>query len=226
MILINAIYFKGLFQKPFDEELTKKDIFHSSSGDMNVEMMQQNRKFNYKETDKYQAVQLEYMESNQKKNNSCANFLTTVILPKQEGDLDTTINQLSTNSDTLNGFKNVEGFLFMPKFTLEFETSLKKVSQQLGIKKSFDSSADFSKLSDPSDLFISDIIHKTYLEVNEKGAEAAAVTAVLMSRGAVMKKEQPFQMYVDKPFLFVIQERVTQVIVFIGMIENPEYKAQ
>jgi len=216
LVLINAIYFKGLFEISFDETLTKKDKFHATTGDMDVQMMQQQRTFNYKETDKCQAIQLEYKS---KQVETCAKYFTTVILPKQNGDLDTILNGLCTSTDTLSGFKKADGTLFMPKFKIEFQSSLKKVMQQLGIQKAFTKEAEFTKVCEPADLSISDVLHKTFLEVNEKGAEAAAVTIGKMHAMVIEKK---FLMKVDKPFLFVIQEQFTKAIVFIGKIEKPE----
>ncbi len=107
----------------------------------------------------------------------------------------------------------------MPKFTIEFGTPLNQTLSQLGLECLFQRN-QFSNLTEPGDLYIDFIIHKTFLEVNEKGAEAAAVTAVTMRAAAKLHIMEEFHMTVDSPFVFVIREVETGIVLFIGVINN------
>jgi len=223
MILCNAIYFKGLFEHAFDEKETKQDKFQSERGSIDVQMMHQKRKFQYKETDSYQAVQIEYSwKSGQGEQKP--QMMSSVFLPKTTSDIDKLIGELASNSKLLfSGFQELEGNLFLPRFKVEFETSLKKHLMTMGMEKPFTDRANFGNLSTPGDLMIDDVIHKAVLEVNEKGAEAAAATVVKMMPRAIMHQPpKTFQMKVNRPFLFVIQEQNTEALLFVGKITNPQ----
>jgi serpin B len=111
------------------------------------------------------------------------------------------------------GLENGRVMVSMPRFTLEFETDLIKALQAMGIQAAFDPGlADFSRMSRGGGLFISEVKHKTFVDVNEEGTEAAAVTAVVIDRSA------PPNFRVDRPFLFAIRERFSGTILFAGRI--------
>lgn len=110
----------------------------------------------------------------------------------------------------------------MPRFKYAFETSLKKVLTSMGMEKAFvPDEADFSGISD-EDLYISDAIHKSYIDVNETGTEAAAVTGLVFATTS-MDPDPPVSFYVDRPFVYAITEKDTGAILFIGEVNHPEY---
>ena len=114
--------------------------------------------------------------------------------------------------------------LKLPKFELEYSKSLKEILQDMGVKLPFEEIADFSKIRTQNDIYIDDIIHKTYLKVNEQGTEAAAITAVIMVNGAFMPREEKiYNMNVNRPFIFILRNSrfpKNYDIVFISKIEE------
>jgi serpin B len=150
-----------------------------------------------------------------------------VFLPssgKQSADI---IDELNTNNwknwaDDFNPEDHV--VVTMPRFKFAFEMPLNDILKEMGMKKAFDSAlANFSKITD-DDLYISSVLHKSFIDVNENGTEAAAVTSVTFTTTS-MPVDPPEKIYftVDKPFVFAITEKDTDAILFIGEVQNPEY---
>jgi serpin B len=125
---------------------------------------------------------------------------------------------------TKPGFSEKEGTLVLPKFKLEYRVELKQPLQALGMKKAFDPlGADFSGIA--PQLYISDALQKTFVEVKEEGTEAAATTAITMNqKSEPMPSLNPFQMIVDRPFLFLIEDQQTEAILFLGIVFDPQSK--
>jgi serpin B len=124
----------------------------------------------------------------------------------------------------MNGFAEKEGYIEIPKYTIEFESRLKAPLKELGMGVAFSpSAADFSGMCTVKgeNIFIDDVIHKTFVEVNEEGTEAAAATAVTMRLTSVAIKEEPFKMVVDRPFFVAIRDNTTGLILFVGGIADP-----
>ena len=111
--------------------------------------------------------------------------------------------------------KNAFIDISLPKFKTEFSMSLNDILKLLGMNKAFTSDADFSKMSDVS-LMISNIIHKTYIDVDEEGTEAAAATAVIMKATSSLITNDPVEIKIDKPFVYVIKDNVNDEILFMG----------
>jgi serpin B len=110
----------------------------------------------------------------------------------------------------------------LPKFKFEYKTLLNKVLSDMGLEVAFGGGAEFPLLVEESqNLYISRVIHKTFVDVNEKGTEAAAVTVVEIRETSAI--DTPMLFSVDKPFLFVIREKMSNAIVFMGRVGNPEY---
>jgi serpin B len=118
------------------------------------------------------------------------------------------------------GFHDRKGTLVLPKFKMEYAVGLNDPLKALGMKRAFGDDADFSAMADEP-LFISEVKQKSFVEVDEKGTEASAVTTVTMEGMAIMKPVKPFEMIVDRPFLFVIEDSQTQSILFMGTIFDP-----
>ena len=215
VILINAIYFNCVWAVEFDPEDTRKAPFYTESGQEfgKVDMMELKSTFNVAFTDQFSAVELPY------KNKKFSMFL---FLP-QEGS---TVNELAgaldgeTWSTWLGEFSEAKDFTVnMPKFKFEFERSLADDLKQMGLSIAFTDQADFSGISEIP-LMISDVIHKTCIDVSEKGTEAAAVTAIIFELTSI---GPPSLIRFDRPFLFAITEHSSKSILFIGKVTEPEY---
>ncbi len=215
MFLINAIYFKGEWSDPFDPDMTGNRDFNLPDGSVKeIAVMIKNDDFRYLETDDFQAVSLPYG-----KNERVSMY---VFLPASDSSLE----QLYGEMNLLNwkrwiaSFGSMEGEVGLPRFKFEYETSLKDALAALGMGVAFDeSAADFSKMHPvPPNLFISEVKHKTFIEVNEEGTEAAAVTSVEVGMTAM---PETFSMIVDRPFFFAIADDMTGTILFMGSVTNP-----
>jgi len=218
MFLINAIYFKGIWTYEFDESQTKDDKFTLPDGSKKpCRMMSQENEFQYFENDEFQAIDLPYGNGD---------FRMTIFLPRAEKDVDYLIGELNQENWNLwmSSFRKMEVTLQLPKFTLNYEIELNDVLKGLGMEIAFNSSeADFTKMYEEekvgANLYISKVKHKTFVEVNEEGTEAAAVTSVEMTLTTAV----PFKllMRIDRPFIFAIRENNSGTILFIGKIVEP-----
>ncbi|MBL7073917.1 serpin family protein [candidate division KSB1 bacterium] len=215
MFLINAIYFKGTWTYEFDEDLTQDDWFTLPDGSQkSCKIMTLEGDFNYFSNADFRAIDLPYGD---------AGFSMMIFLPNPQTDIDSMIAKFSQeNWDYwINSFSMRSVNLFFPKFTLEYELTLNDVLETLGMEIAFNpNQADFTKMYKPGGLFISYVKHKTFVEVNEEGTEAAAVTVVAIERTSVGPRNIIF-MRVDRPFVFVIRENHSQTLLFIGKIVEP-----
>ena len=228
LVLTNAIYFKGLWAEDyeFDEKDTEDDFFNLSDGSkLKVPMMNQKRELRYAEGENYQAVQLPYQGHR---------LAMSIFLPAP-GKFDEFTTNLDPETISGVGFswnKRVVD-LTMPRFEMEKSVDAKGVLQKLGMADAFNPApgvADFSGMADFSSptspdpgLYIRDVLHKAFVEVNEKGTEAAAATAVIMASPASMPPTPlpPVVMDVDRPFLFLIRDTRTDTILFLGRVADP-----
>jgi len=210
MFLINAIYFKGNWTYEFDKKLTGDEKFNKPDGSkVSCKMMEQKGKFQYFYNEDFQAVDLPYGDGL---------YRMTVLLPHETKDIDSFIEEFNNAdwSKWMSSFTEQEGFLYLPKFKLEYEISLNEVLKALGMKSAF-KDANFTKMSKLGGLFISEVKHKTFVDVNEEGTEAAAVTSVEVG----YKSAYGFVMNVNRPFVFVIREKNSGTILFIGKVVEP-----
>jgi serpin B len=216
MFLINAIYFKGAWQKPFDPDFTTEAAFNVSDGTtVQARLMSRQGDFLYQENELFQGVDLRYGRGA---------FSMTVLLPAAGRTLDELVTQLDeTRWDAwMSGFSMQRMLLELPRFQLEWEKKLNDALSALGMGIVFDrGNADFSRLvapgaEVPGNLFITEVKQKTFVDVNEEGTEAAAATSV-----GIGVTSLPPTMRVDRPFLFAIRERFSGTILFLGLVENP-----
>ena len=216
MYLLNAIYFKGTWKYEFDPEYTADDNFTLEDGSqVTCSMMNMEGKLQYMENDLFQAVDLPY---------GVGNYYMTVFLPKSGKTTEDIISQFnSSNWDSWTGsFAEDDVILGLPKFKIEYyiEQVMKDALNVLGMGIAFDPVlADFTGMRLSGGLWINRVIHKTFVEVNEEGTEAAAATAVEMIERAGPSGQY---MKVNKPFIFTIRENCSGTILFIGKIINPE----
>ena len=216
--LINAIYFNGNWVDKFNQDSTQdRDFTTLEKQKIKVPTMYKCDDMPYYENKKYQAVRLDY------KGNKISMF---VFLPNEKKSIDDFVNDFSQN-EFLNASKNLSRTnleLYLPKFKTECSFELSKTVEKLGMKSAFGNMANFNGIAEK--LCISEIIHKTYIDVNESGTEAAAVTAIVMNCTAVPFEEEikPKCMRVDRPFFFVLSDNDSNIPVFMGVITKPEYK--
>jgi len=214
LVLTNAIYFKGDWEYQFDEEYTSEMDFTASNGSViNSDMMymyDSDIEFGYFEDENVQVLELPYKDKE---------LSMVVVLPK--GNIsDIEENLTYENWELWNSSLNeniVE--IYFPKFKMETEYSLNEPLSKLGMVSAF-MDADFSGMTGKKDLAISAVIHKAFVEVDEKGSEAAAATAVVMKETAMMDEDN-IVFKADHPFIFAIRENSTGVVLFLGKVEKP-----
>ncbi len=215
MFLINAIYFKGTWTYEFDQAETKSEPFYiSTDNQIECPMMSHKCEHDYFANDLFQAVDLPYGDGN---------FRMAVILPNYSVDIDSVIKSMdnATWNSWLSQFEKTEINLFLPKFKLEYETSLAEVLSQLGMEIAFTPGlADFTNINSGGNLYISKVIHKTFIDFNEEGTEAAAATVVVIDLTGMVDE---IEMRVNRPFIVVLHERHSGTILFIGKIVQPKY---
>lgn len=213
MFLINAIYFNGTWKYSFDEQDTYSDEFYlPDSTEVLCRMMQQQATFQYFQDADLQIIDLPYGNEM---------YSMTVLLPAQDTNINEFIAELnSDNWDAWMGNLTEEKVvLHLPKFTLEYELLMNDVLIALGMEKAFiPGQADFSEIHDGGGLYIDKVKHKTYVEVDEQGTEAAAVTSVEMRLTSV---DDPITMRINRPFIFVIRESYSGSILFMGKMVDP-----
>jgi len=215
MYLINAIYFKGIWITQFEKKNTAKATFNAENGDRNqVDMMHiPEGAFPY-----YADANAQYLDMGY----GNGAYSMTLILPQNGKTLQDVTNNLSTdyfNDIVNNRLDSTNLKVYLPRFKTEYKTELSDVLKALGMPSAFDDeTADFSDMS-PVFLWINRVIHSTFVEVNEEGTEAAAVTIVEMIRESV--HETPI-FRADKPFIFVIRENSTGAILFMGKMGEIE----
>ena len=209
IFLINAIYFKGSWQKEFDKSATRDGIFHLSDGrQKRVKMMYRKGAYPHFRGENFEAVRLPYGEGR---------VSMYIFLPNRDSNLNDVIEQLNAEnwSTWMSQFQESadDSELILPRFKLEYEVRLNDTLTALGMGIAFGTGADFSGMG--TQLFISEVRHKTIIEVNEEGTEAAAVTVVVGQESA------PPIFRVDRPFLFAIHDERTQTILFMGTVVEP-----
>jgi len=212
LVLTNAIYFNAAWEYPFDKDMTADGPFYLlDGGQVSVPMMKQTESFGYAEGEGYQAVELQYD----------GNELSMVILLPEVGNFQAFEEGLQAQqvSDIISDLQLTEVALTMPKFEFDSEFSLKDTLAGMGMPIAFSSSADFSGMTGKRELFISDVVHKAFVAVDEAGTEAAAATAVIMELTAV--PEPPMEVTIDRPFIFLIRDIETGAILFVGRVLNP-----
>ncbi|CAN5447938.1 serpin family protein [soil metagenome] len=216
LYLVNAVYFKGVWLDEFKKEETQTTDFNLSNGKKKpVQMMNCSAKMSYFAGDNFQAVTLPYKDKR---------LQMWVLLPSEKSNIAALIEKLNTDSFKIwkQSFNNEHGHLGLPRFKVEYKTELSSVLKAIGMPCAFEADcADFKSMIEQNAV-ISKVLHKTYLEVNEKGTEAAAATAIEMSvTSAQMNPKPPFEMVCDRPFIVVIRDQQTDALLFMGAIVDP-----
>ncbi|MBQ1653853.1 MAG: serpin family protein [Bacteroidales bacterium] len=215
LILLNAIYFNANWSTEFKGEKTRQMTFYGkNSVEYVTDFMNGTQNVALSQSDDAQMMKIDYEKE------KASMF---IIMPKENVDIDKYISELDEQKfasleKTMQTFK---ADVSMPKFKIESRFEMKKVLMEMGIKAAFTKSADFSKMNGKSNLLIDEVIHKSFIEVSEKGTEAAAATAVVVREKSMVMKDNP-KVVINRPFVFVIRENKNNAILFIGKYVKPE----
>ena len=211
MILTNAIYFNGQWDKKFNKRRTSEEVFYvSPEVSKDVQMMKQRDKFDYVEADGYKVIKLPY--SNRR-------FSMVVMLPVAKFQNNFEEISYEDVKKWLEGLSEYEVDLWLPKFKTEERYELKNLFEGLGVKLAFSDFADFTGITKDEKLKIDKIIHKTFIDVDEEKTEAAAATAITMIRATAlppMEEKKKAEFHADHPFMFMITDDYTNTILFMG----------
>lgn len=213
LILANAIYFKGLWATPFDKADTVSAPFHTPDGqEMETPFMHNKLRAGFSRSDRLDLLELPYAGDH---------LSMAILLPRGQSlaDLESSLTPDGLAA-RLKEVRRREVDVYLPRFRITTRFSLAGTLQTLGMKRPFSRKADFSGMSRSMDLFLSDVIHKAFVEIDEKGTEAAAATAVTVVTTALRPPPPVFR--ADRPFLFLIRHRPTGAILFLGRLENPQ----
>ncbi|WP_075591204.1 serpin family protein [Labilibacter marinus] len=214
MFLINAIYLYGEWQNSFDAKNTKSELFYSESGEeQDVKMMHQTSSLRVGGNDIFSSVEMPYGNGH---------FNMMVLLPNEGKKVADIVDAMTDEAwdSWMQNLVTSEVNLSFPKFKLEAEYKLKKPLMQMGMPTAFTGAADFTGINPRGGIAISQVRHKTFMEVDEKGTEAAAVTSVEIRMTSA--DPSPKEFVVNKPFVFAITERDTNTILFMGKMMMPQ----
>ncbi|HIJ64310.1 MAG TPA: serpin family protein [Candidatus Hydrogenedentes bacterium] len=215
LVLTNAIYFKGTWAQEFEQANTRdEDFWATAERSVKTPMMHHTGQFGYFENEDMQALELPYEGEA---------LAMVVLLPRRRDGLRALEQSLTAEAFErwVNGLGRTEVIVSLPKFKMTSEFSLKDTLTSMGMPLAFGMRADFSGMTGNTELFISAVIHKAYVDVNEEGTEAAAATGVVMQLKSVAVQPQPKVFRADHPFVFVIRDNRTGSIVFAGRLADP-----
>jgi len=212
LVLTNAIYFNAAWADAFEAAQTQDGPFHLlDGGEVSVPLMRQTGGFGYAEGEGYQAVELPYD----------GRELAMVVLLPRAGEFERFESALDAGrvEQIVGSLEYQQVRLTMPRFEFESGFSLKEALAAMGMAEAFSEQADFSGMTGRRDLFISEVVHKAFVSVDEAGTEAAAATAVIMKLTAAV--EEPVEVTMDRPFIFLIRDLETGAILFVGRVVEP-----
>ncbi len=219
LVLINAVYFKGTWTKEFDKQRTMERDFHGTLDAVKQHpMMSRDDDFRYYEGEGMQLARLPYGDGR---------LGLLVFLPASGTGMADFVARFSAENVNrwTDSLRYEEGEIVLPKFKIEYDKSLAGLLKQMGMARACSEGADFGgMLAKPGTLpfYISDVLHKTFVEVNEEGTEAAAVTAVKMVATAMPMEVERFTMVCDRPFVYAIHDETTGSVLFIGALMEPK----
>lgn len=218
LVLTNAIYFKGTWMVQFDKENTTDRDFTDIQGNTNtvstMKLIGTENTFNYTETEQFQMLELPYDGDE---------ISMMIILPKDGVELSDVVDLLNKDSycDWIESMYKTELDIYLPKFEFETSYTLNDYLIELGMVDAFDYRADFSGIDGQPDLYISSVLHKAFVEVNEEGTEAAAATAVVITLKAINGGGSSRIIFdANHPFLFTIHHKETGTILFMGEVAD------
>lgn len=212
MFLINAIYFKGAWQSEFNESETAQKPFYLDNGSVKeVPMMMQNNSLPFYEGNNFIAAELPYGRGN---------YSMVIILPDSGTKAEEIVSQMSNEEWNIitSELTPILMDIHLPKFRFAYEIKLNNMLSAMGMGVAFSDVADFRGINQNGGLYITEVKHKTFVEVNEEGTEAAAATSVGVG---VTSMPLTIDFNVNRPFVFAIREKYTNAILFIGCVQEP-----
>lgn len=216
LMLANAIAFKGKWTTPFSVSATTAHAFTTGAGkSTSVEMMSHTDRYAYASSAGAQMIALPYADGS---------FAMYVVLPKDSAALDTLVHGLTPSSfdSMVESLTTQKGTIELPRFQVSYDTKLNRALAKLGMGIAFTRAADFDNMHvPPPPIAIGEVDHVSYLQVNEAGTKAAAVTTIGMRATAIRVEPPPFTMVVDHPFLLAIRDERSKQLLFLGTIANP-----
>jgi serpin B len=217
LVLANAVYFKGDWANAFDPKLSEEGKFYLGDGStVDATFMKREARYNYLDTEKGVSVlELPY---------ASGKVSLLIILPENKPESLKALES-SLSAELLAGYandlKSNKVSVTIPKFKISWgSVSLKDILTKLGLGEAFEPKADFSGIWPQGDLYISDLVHKAYVEVDEEGTTAAAATGASISTTAIALQPTP-SFVADHPFIFLIRENITGSVIFLGRVSNP-----
>ena len=214
MVLLNAIYFKGSWTQKFDEARTRNGSFHLADGARKtVPMMSQSGRYQYQQSDRFQAVGLPYGDGR---------LSMYIFLPAAGLSLGDFLTDLTAENWNMwmSRWTSMEGDVALPRFRMEYDVTLNDALKALGMEVAFTDRADFAGIvTPPPTLYIDQVLHKSFIEVNEEGTEAAAVTGVVIRPTSLPVR---FSFVADRPFHFAIRDNETGTLLFMGALADPQ----
>ncbi|MDH3713616.1 MAG: serpin family protein [Gammaproteobacteria bacterium] len=218
LVITNAVYFKAQWDEPFEESLTEPQPFLLESGAaLTTDMMCHTTTFRYTQDDLVRVLELPYMGNR---------FSMLIILPREKNGLAAVEPQLSYErlrewqATLAPAMVNVR----LPRFEFRQPLMLADVLQEMGMRLAFSDAADFSGITNKAPLMIGQVLHEAFINLDEKGTEAAAATALAMVLGEAEPEELPpvIEFHADHPFLFAIAEQANGALLFLGRVKNPQ----
>ena len=215
LVLTNAIYFKGDWKEPFSKALTQDEPFHLRPGqDKPVPTMHRTGSLGYYDGGSFDLVTIPY----------AGERLECVLLVPREIDGSPDVERrlrLGELETWLDAARVRKVDLFLPRFRASGGFSLRQVLESMGMVHAFTPEADLGGITGTEPLQISEVVHKAWVEVDEKGTEAAAATGVMVKRIMAMAPEEPVLVRADRPYVFLIRDRESRAVLFIGRIADP-----
>lgn len=218
LVLLNAVYFKGLFQTKFSKESTREETFFNGGNTQKAtQMMRRTGKFNYTEVEEIDSKLLEIPYTGD-------DISLYIVLPNQREGLQTLnrgLHSWAQLENSIASLREKEVEVSIPKFKIETSYSLGPKLSEMGMKSVFTRSADLSGIDGRKDLDVSEVLHKAYVEVNEEGTEAAAVTAIVVRTNAAVLPPEPKPVFrADHPFMFFIRNNRNGMVLFAGHVNQ------
>jgi|AGTN01.2.fsa_nt_gi Serine protease inhibitor len=224
MALANALYFLGDWAEPFEANDTRDEAFSAPSGSVTTPFMHSTRAVPYYENDDFSMITLDF------RGGDCeGRYAMAFLLPAEGSSAEELLASLSGGdfAQALSGAQSRETLISLPKFEFSYFIKLNDTLIGMGMGVAFSGEADFSAMTaEPNGLYIDEVLHKCFVKVDELGAEAAAVTAVIMREGAAMPPGDAAVFHADRPFLFAIYSLEDGTIAFLGVMADPSAKQE
>lgn len=214
MMLINAIVFEAEWESIYYENMVWDTDFTTASGDASTVQGMYSEERTYLEDENTKGFIKNYK----------GNYQLVALLPDEDVDIDTYVKEFTAEKyfELLDGKQEAKVDAMLPKFQYEYSVSMVSTLKKMGMEVAFDpNNADFTNMAEcDRNIYIGDVIHKTYIEMAEKGTKAAAVTAVIMDGNAMMPMEEIKEVHLDRPFMYMIIDEITKLPLFVGVVRD------